>query len=192
MIIGLTGTLGSGKGTVSKLLQKNGFKHTTLSDRIREEAAKRGISSEHNRKVLQDIGNEFREKYGGNIWILITLKMINPEEDWIIDGIRNLGEIEELKKHKDFRLIAVDAPAELRAERIWRRNKLAEEGRLNSDPTDINEFKKIEQRDRGMGEKESGQQVSLCMGLADFKIINDSGLENLEKKVDSILKNIKR
>jgi len=191
MIIGLTGTLGSGKGTVAKIIAKKGFRHTTLSDRIREEAARRGISSEQNRKILQDIGNELREKYGNNIWVLITLKMINEKENWIIDGIRNLGEIEDLKKRRDFRLIAVDAPTEMRAERIWRRNKLAEEGRVNSDPLDVAEFKRVEERDRGIGEKSSGQQVERCMEKADFKIINDEGKEELEKKVDSALAEMK-
>ena len=56
MIIGLTGTMGSGKEEVSLYLQQRGFQCITLSSLIREEAEKRNLPIE--REILQNMGNE--------------------------------------------------------------------------------------------------------------------------------------
>lgn len=109
MIIGVTGTKASGKGEVAELFKGKGFIYLSLSDRVREEAMGRGLLN-YTIKELQDIGNELREKFGNGVLVSRTLKMMEKSRNYVIDGIRNLGEIKELRKEKDFFLIAVDAP----------------------------------------------------------------------------------
>ncbi|MYB53186.1 MAG: AAA family ATPase, partial [Acidobacteriia bacterium] len=55
MIIGLTGTNGSGKTVACELLQRKGFQFYSLSDVIREELAEKGLAA--NRENLIAEGN---------------------------------------------------------------------------------------------------------------------------------------
>jgi len=58
MIIGLTGTMASGKDAVADILKKKGFICLSLSDEVREEAKNRQI--ELTRENLQILGDEKR------------------------------------------------------------------------------------------------------------------------------------
>ena len=95
MIIGLTGTIASGKSSVAEILKEKGFEHHTYSDILRLVAKKRNI--EQTRKNLQNLGNEFK-KESNNLGILSKLIIENAKESNIIaDGIRTVDEINELK-----------------------------------------------------------------------------------------------
>ncbi len=181
MIIGITGSLAAGKGVVSKILKKRGFVYISLSNEIRQIAKNKGI--ELTRKNLQDLGNHLRETEGANYLAKIAVKKINEKEytKVIIEGIRNPAEINELKKIKNFLLISIDAPKELRFKRIYERNR-------ENDPKTFEEFLKVDDRDKGLGEKETGQEVAKCMSMADFILINDSSLEEIEDKIKNLLK----
>ena len=181
MIIGLTGTIGSGKSSIALYLQNKGFQYITISDIIREEAIRKGIFIK--RKELQDLGNQMRKLKGNNYWARQVLKKISQDENWIIDGIRNLGEVEELRELKNFILIGIDAPEELRLIRAKRRNS----ERVSSDPKDMEELKHLEARDRGIGEPDYGQQVLKCLQVADHTIINDKSLDELHSKINQLL-----
>ncbi len=181
MIIGITGRIASGKTDVAEFLKERGFKYVTISQVVREEVSSRGI--EITRKTLQDIGNEIRKKEGAEGWIKRLLKRINIEEDNIIDGIRNPGEIEELRKIPNFILISVNAPKEERFKRVISRDK-------PSDPKTWEGFLGIDKRDFGE-EDPLGQQVGKCMELADFHLMNDSTLEDFHKKIESLYKDLK-
>src|SRR5256885_15563545 len=58
-VIGLTGTIASGKEEVASLLAAAGFESFSLSDRVREEAAQQGFQPP-SRTDLQRIGNALR------------------------------------------------------------------------------------------------------------------------------------
>jgi len=190
MIIGLTGTIASGKGTFSNYLKEKNFSYITLSDLVREEAKKQRL--EIQREILQDIGNSMREKHGKGYWAKKAIEKISINENWIIDGIRNIGEVDEIRKVKSAIVIGIDAPEDVRLRRLEKRNKSKEEGRKDSDPKAIEEMKRLEKRDRGFHEPEHGQQVLKCLELADYKIINDSSLEEFHKKIDDVLRKIQK
>lgn len=181
-VIGLTGTIGAGKSTIKSLLLKRiDCYYVTLSDIIRAEVERRKGTLD--RKTLQDMGNELRVKYGNHILAQLAVDYLPKEKKFIvIDGIRNPGEIEYLKKRfgNDFKLIAVDAPPRIRFERL---NKL-EGGKY---PKSWDEFLSLDERDQGKDEPEYGQQVKKCIEKADFLIINDGDEKQLEEKLDSIL-----
>ena len=188
MIIGLTGTMGSGKGEISSYLQKKGFAYITISDLIREELLKLNLPLK--REELQNLGNELRKKHGNDYWAKRAMEKIDLNKNWVIDGIRNLGEIEELKNIPNFFLIGIDAPESIRLIRTKRRKRIID-GRLSSDPNQLEEFKKLELRDRGLSEPEYGQQVLKCIENADYFLMNDSSIENLHAEIEKILFNLK-
>jgi dephospho-CoA kinase len=175
MIIGLTGTMASGKDAVADILKKKGYVYFSLSDEVRAEAQAREI--ELTRENLQNLGNEMRKAEGSGVLAQrILMKITDPQKNYVINGIRNPAEIAELKNWPGFYLISVDAPQQLRFQRLMTRNR-------PSDPKVFYMFMKADNKDQGQGEEESGQQVGECMKLADVSIFNDFSLERLTDKV---------
>ena len=61
-IIGITGTLGAGKGTiVDYLVKEKGYVHYSVRAFLAEEVKRRGL--EVNRDTLTEIGNDLRAKH---------------------------------------------------------------------------------------------------------------------------------
>jgi dephospho-CoA kinase len=186
-IIGITGTLGSGKTTVKDFfLSRFSYSFVSLSDIIKEELQKEG--KELKRENFIEKGNELRKKYGNQILVevaTLTLPERIEKQFLIIDGIRNPEEVEFLRKKfgKDFVLIAVDAPKELRFKRLLERGK-------EGDPKTFEEFLKIDEADLGKNQPEYGQNVEECLKLADYLIINDGSINELNKKLEEIAKAI--
>lgn len=182
MIIGLTGTLGAGKDVAAKFFMKNGFCFHQCSDIIRKECEKKGI--EMTLENLTKMGNELREKNGSNILARIIIERINAmaETDSLVVGIRNPEEVKALKKEKDFVMVAIDAPIELRYKRIQERKR-------EDDKVSFEEFKAIEDGQRS-GDKNM-QQLDKVIEMADFKIINDGTLEELQYKLEDLLDYLK-
>ncbi|MFN7181284.1 MAG: AAA family ATPase [Planctomycetota bacterium] len=180
MIIGLTGTIASGKGTVADFFKKKGFIYFSLSDQLREKVKEMGLPV--SRENLHAIGNKLRKEYGKGVLAELVKEKLTKYgyPDAIIDGIRNPGEIEAVRALRDFFLIAVDAPAEIRFERIKKRNR-------ENDPHDWDEFLRLDERDK-KGCDEWGQWVSKCIELADFVIINDDSIMNLSTKLEELYK----
>ncbi len=182
-IIGITGAFGSGKSTAANFFEEKGFKKIILSSFLEEEAKRRGIRN-ITRKILQDIGNEWREKYGGGILAKkanIFLKNKKAEKI-VVDGIRNLAEIEELKKNNNFVLIAVVANRKIRFERLKnlrRREKLT---------WDL--FQKLDKKDLGVGEKPTGLQTSFCIAGSDVFVDGNKSIEDFKKKLEIVLREI--
>lgn len=182
MIIGLTGTLSSGKGIVAEFLKKKGFVYLSLSDELREIAKEKKI--ELTRENLQNLGNQLREEQGTGILAELVREKIKNQEytKAIVDAIRNPAEIIELRKIKDFFLISVDAPFKIRFNRIVERNR-------ESDPKTWDDFLKVDARDQ-REENEKGQQVRKCMEQAEFTIINDKELKDLEDTIRILFQKI--
>lgn len=181
MIIGLTGKNASGKGEAAAYLKNKGFEYHSLSDVLREEATKRNI--EHSRENLINLGNRLRNELGANY----LAKKINQKiqsshvEDFVVDSIRSPFEIEELRKNKDFILVAVEAPIELRFERLLKRGRLG-------DAATLEEFKIQEEKENL--NNPAGQQLDKCISMADKKIVNDGKLEHLHQEINKLLKNM--
>lgn len=186
MIIGLTGSLAAGKGIVSDFLKNKGFVYLSLSDELREVAKERKI--EITRLNLQNLGNELRENMGKEVLAKLVVNKIKNQQyiNVVIDGIRNPSEIEHLKNNlKNFYLISVDAPREERFKRLVERNR-------ESDPKTWEEFLKVDDRDKGIGESDTGQNVGRCMSIADFNLINESNLDSIKLKVEELYEEIER
>lgn len=183
MILGLTGTIAAGKGAILDHLKSKGFKNFTFSDELREEARRKNI--EINRENLQMLGTEMRTNFGGGILAKKLLEKARDEEKVVVDGIRNIAEIKELRKRPDFVLISLDAPQKLRFHRLQERKR-------ENDPQTWEEFIKKDDIDNGINGNgnENGQQNLKCMELADFAIYNDGDLGTLLERMNEIMEEI--
>ncbi len=183
MIVGLTGTKAAGKGIIAQLLIEKGYNYLSLSDLVREEASRQGLI-DYSVFQLQRIGENMRQLYGNGVLAKRAIeKMLHNIDvsNYVIDGIRNLGEIVELRKQPQFLLISVDAPIEYRFERLLKRARI-------TDPKDWNSFLQMDAIDKGIMGSDSSQQVYLCMQKADFHIYTDSmhGLKvQLKEKISN-------
>lgn len=176
-IIGITGPFGSGKTTASLFFRKKGYKIISLSSFLEEEALKRNLKL--TRKNLQDLGNELREKNGPGI--LMEKALEGMKYNVVIDGIRNMAEVERLKKEEGAILLAVVADRKIRFNRLKklkRREKLTE-----------NIFEQLDLRDLGVHEKITGLQTAFCISLADAYIDSNNSMEEFEKDLEQFLQN---
>ena len=182
MIIGIIGPIASGKSVLVDMLVERGFVYHKLSGEVRDEAKSLGIPIE--KKALQDLGNAMRQKYGEGYWAEKVLAKLTEGKNYVIDGIRNPGEIAVFRKILGFVLIGIDAPMEKRFEWIIAKNK-------DSDPETLDEIRAIDSRDRGVGEDNFGQQSAKCLEMADIFVKNDGTFEELSKKITDLLEDLK-
>jgi len=181
LIIGLTGSFGSGCTESAKYLEGKGFLRFSLSDIIRNEAKERKLSSP-TRKDMQDIGDELRKDNGHKYLMAETLKKINKtSKPVVIDSIRNHSEVYYLRRQlSNSYLFNIDAEKDIRYKRV--KNKYSSKEAFEED----------DERDSGEDQPEYGQQVRKCVDLADVVINNNTSLEDLQHKLDKYLKLIEK
>jgi dephospho-CoA kinase len=184
MLIGLTGIPGCGKGEVVKVLERAGFRHITFSSVVRDEAKKRGL--EETRGNLQEIGNSMRRDHGPGALGKMLLKKIKSQKDgdWMVDGIRNPAEIDELRKEKEVYIIGLKADWDLVIERLIKRAR-------PGDPVEPDELMRRIEREWGVGEKPDGFQIEKCLKKADVVINNNGTLKQLDAKVMKFYRSIR-
>src|SRR5215467_338751 len=176
MLIGLTGRNAAGKGEVARYLQRKSFYYYSLSDAIREEIRSRGEEPTRERLII--VGNELRQRYGSNILAERVLAKIEDDKHYVIDSIRNPAEVETFRTAKNFKLIRIEAPAEIRFQRILSRQR-------ESDPRTLEEFVALENRE-AEGDDTSQNLVKVEL-MADHVLSNDTTLEKLYPKIDQLL-----
>ena len=179
LIIGLTGTNASGKGTVADYLKSLGFEYHSLSDVIRDELASKNIPA--TRENLISEGNRLRDQFGASILAKRIIEKTS-NRNTVIDSIRNTKEVLEFRKLKNFIFISVDSPIEIRYERAKKRGRA-------ENASSLEEFKAIEAREASKNSNE--QQIDKCIKMADFKIVNEGTKEELNEKIAKIVKSRK-
>jgi dephospho-CoA kinase len=181
LVIGLTGPNAAGKGEVCKYLSKKSFTVFSLSDILREVAAKKNVVA--TRENLVFLGNKLRMRYGSGYLAKQLLKKIGIYDKVVVDSIRTIGEIKEFKKKfkNKFFLIHITAPKKIRYKFLKKRGR-------EGDPKSYKEFLETEKRE--CSNKKTQQQIHLCKNHADFFINNNSSLARLHKKIDLVLSKI--
>jgi len=171
----IAGLARSGKDTVADYLAgKYGFSKFVMSDALIEGMKKKGIAT--GKMNISKFGDELRKKKGmAAVAELVYGKIeIEKPEKAVIVGPRSVEEIDFFKrKFQGIKIILVDAPKEKRFER-----------RSEKDPQEKNEFFERDERDS----RNKGLRKVLAM--ADFNMRNESSVEELHKKVDSLVKGL--
>lgn len=182
IVIGITGTLGAGKGTiVDYLVNKKGFRHYSVSGYLKDKLIKKHL--EPNRDNLQIIANQIREKNGSDyITRKLFIKAKKKKHDAIIESIRNPKEAEFIKSQKNGYLFAVDATQKTRYLRIQKRAS-------EKDNITFKEFKEQEKKEL-QSKNPNAQNLPKCIRMADFKFDNDGTIKKLYEEVEKVLAKI--
>ena len=176
MLIGITGTDGSGKGTVvDYLVAHKGFVHYSARAIWLEIFKERDI--EPSRANMRLVANEMREKYGNDFVVSHYLHVIKEAgtQNAVIESIRAIAEAETLKNNGGI-LIAVDADQEIRYARV-------QERRSESDKVSFEQFKAHEELETN-DPNPHGMQKQKVIAMADYTILNNGTLEDFHAEIE--------
>lgn len=180
--IGITGTLGAGKGTiVDYLVKEKGFVHFSVRDFITKEIERRGMPV--NRDSMTIVGNDLRKQHSPSY---ITDELYKQAQETgkncIIESVRTPLEVSELRKHSNFYLFAIDADAKVRYERIVVRGS-------STDNVSFETFIANEQREM-TSDDPNKQNLKACIEQADYLFSNDGNFDDLHQKIEEVLDKI--
>lgn len=179
-IIGITGTLGAGKGTVVEyLVKEKGFLHYSVRDFLLEEIRRRELPE--NRDSLTNVANELRAEHGPS-YVTDQLFMQAREDgrDCIIESIRTPGEVFSLREKGKFILLAVDADPDIRFQRILQRGSVTDH--VTRDTFLANESREMTTDDPNK------QNLRACIEMADFRLCNNGQLPDLFAQTEDFLR----
>lgn len=178
-VVSIVGMAGSGKSEVARIFARNGFKKVRFGDVTDEEIKKRGLklNEENERYVRQQL----RKEYGMAAYAELNLPRIDAllgSSNVVIDGLYSWEEHTLLKSryNDDFHVVAIWASPKTRYNRLGKRR--------------IRPLTVEEAAGRDVAELESTNKGG-PIAMADFTIINEASLEDLEretKKVISVLR----
>jgi len=179
IIIGITGTLGAGKGTiVDFLVNEKGFVHFSVRGYISEEIKRRGLPVNRDSMVL--VANDLRTVHGSSYIVdRLYIRAVESGKNCVIESVRTPGEVESLRSKGNFLLLAVDAKPETRYERIVLRNS-------ETDKISFLTFLENEKREMD-SEDPNKQNLRRCIEMSDFVFNNDSTIKSLIAVVAGML-----
>ncbi len=183
MVIGIVGTLGAGKGTVVRYLQRQGFRHYSSSGILKEILTQRGILPD--RRHLSTLADELNEKYdGGVLYLSHERAQKEGAEDYVLEAIHRESEARYIRSLGGY-ILGIDADPKLRYERTTKRN----EG--NKDNVTYEEFlQSIAREEDGKGT--GTPHILKVLQMADFVIQNDGTIAELERKVAAVLEEVEK
>jgi dephospho-CoA kinase len=178
-IIAFTGMPASGKSEAVQLAKDKKIPVVRMGDLVWEETKRQGkpLDDQH----VGEVANDMRTKHGMDVWARRTverIKTLNSPAIVVIDGVRNMEEIEFFKKTlgSDFLVISVDAPDKIRRKRAVAR------GRVD----DSKDLKDLEERDR----REIRWGLQKVIADADIVIPNSGTLNSFRNRVADVLQQL--
>ena len=182
--IGITGTLGAGKGTIVEyLVSRRGFVHFSVRAFIVEEIRRRGLPV--NRDYMTMVGNDLRAAHTPSYIVeQLYAQAQATGRDCIIESVRTPGEVAALRGKPHFYLFAVDADAKVRYERAVLRGS-------ETDHVSLETFLANETREMSSNDPNK-QNLAECIRQADYRFDNGGTIEDLNAQVERVLHEIAR
>lgn len=181
MIIGITGTLGAGKGTVVEYLKQKGFGHYSSSGILKEILAERGLPAI--RFNMSSLADELLKKYeGGVLHLSHERAQKNGEENYILEALHRVDEARYIQSIGG-KVLGVDADVEKRFERITKRK----EGEKDN-VTHEQFLADVKREDEGGGG--TGSNIRSTLDVADAIVYNNGTQEELFAQVEEALKKL--
>lgn len=179
IIVGIAGQIASGKDTVSKYLADT-YGATRYGSSSIFRSALRNLFLPETRENLQKISFALRQAFGDDLVARVLREDIQRTEgDFIVvDGVRRLSDILLLKQEPNFYLLYVDAPMELRYERIVKRAQNADDQTKT-----IEEFRQDHER-------EAEVSIKALQSQANGVVENTGDITSLFAQVDTFIKKI--
>lgn len=178
-IIAFTGMPASGKSEAVQIAKDKGIPVIRMGDLVWEETKRQGKPLDD--KNVGDIANGMRKTHGMDVWAKRTVEKIRSlkkPSHLVIDGVRNLEELECFKKELglDFIVVAIDASDEQRRKRAIARGR--------SD--DSKDLRDLEERDK----REISWGLQKVIADADIVIPNQGSLEELRKQIIKLFRSL--
>jgi Dephospho-CoA kinase len=171
-VIGTVGLPGSGKGEIAAVAERADIPVVTMGDVIREACRNRGLDpAEHHGNVARTL----REEDGPSAIAERSLPQIDSALEThpvvVVDGLRSDIELSEFRDHygDSFTLISVEAPFELRADRLNDRSRDASD-------SDREALRAREERELSFG-------MNKAMSNADIVMKNTSSLATFRHSI---------
>lgn len=180
IIIGLIGETGSGKDTFCDRIKKTVKKPVfcfRFSDPLSE--VLKIFFDEVKKEDQQWLAGNLRERFGENILGEAIKKKVNGMKKGIIilNGVRMPQEVKMIKEIGG-KIIYITADSRTRWERVTKR------GEKKDDSVSYEKFLEMEKAKSEVNIPDLGRE-------ADFRIENNGSVDNLYKKIDMLIKNIK-
>ena len=169
----------SGKSEAVKIAKNLDIPVVRMGDTVWEEVKRQGLAI--NDSNVGSVANKMRKEYGMDIWARRTIEKIRSmkvKKCLVIDGVRNIEEIDTLKKElgDDFIVVAIEVSDETRYNRAMKRKR--EDDSLDGDL--------VKERDR----REIGWGINRVIASADIVISNENDIEDFQVKIREILTKI--
>ena len=177
-VIGTVGLPGSGKGEAATVAREDGIPVVTMGDVVRQETADRGLDPA---KDHGTVAQALREENGPTAIAERSLPMIEDRlenhETVLVDGLRSDVEVDVFEEEfgDAFTLVSIEAPFDLRAERIDDR------GRDASEADGGEGLAARDERERGFG-------MDDAMDRADVVVENTDSLEAFRERIRAIIR----
>jgi len=178
-VVAIVGMAGAGKSEVARVLEEHGFKKVRFGDITDEELRNKGLeANEENERYIRQ---QLRKEHGMAAYAKLNLPRIDSSlksSNVVVDGLYSWEEYILLKQYYggQFTVVAVWASPTTRHARLAHRAErpltLAEAA--NRDKSEIENINK-------------GGPIA----MADFTIVNEASLEELEKETKRVLSVLK-
>jgi dephospho-CoA kinase len=178
-VVSIVGMAGAGKSEVAKVFEENGFVRIRFGDLTDDEIKKRGLEiNENNERYIREL---LRKQHGMSAYAKLNLPGIDEaskHSDVVIDGLYSWEEYTFLKScyQENFYVVAVWASPRTRYARLSSRLERS----LTQDEAAVRDESEIENVNKGGP-----------IAMADFTIINESSLANLEKEAKRIISRLR-